>query len=206
MIHSFELDEPQSKTTALDLAVVLQHLLVGRGAEEAARLEFGTKPAVDALRDAAGRDLGLLLRNGVDDELPRRARLGAGLPAESAARNEHYGLRVREALVHHRRILTVRVTLDARAVRPLGRDEMLDAVFMADEMDAHPVREIQPLPVEAELPDRRMLGKENALLPLGARLLGALVLTDRRARRVRDLAPRPLHFHELDRCHGRIIP
>lgn len=46
-----------------------------------------------------------------------------------------------------------------------------------------------------------MLGEENPLLPLRRRFLGSLVQPDRGARRIRDLAPRPLYLQKFNRCH-----
>src|SRR5574344_2248313 len=46
-----------------------------------------------------------------------------------------------------------------------------------------------------------MLGEENPLLPLRRRFLGPLVQPDRGARRIRDLAPRPLYLQKFNRCH-----
>src|SRR5574344_2857 len=186
-------------------AVGFDRFFIRQGVAVAAGLEFGAKAPVNAFRDATGRHFRLLLRDFVDHKLPGGTGFRTCLAAEPAAGNEHDGLGIGEALVHHRRVLAVRVARDSRAVGALGRDEVLDAVFVADDVNRDPVRKVEPLPVEAKLADRGMLRDQDALLPLRARLAGALVPPDRRARRVRDLAPRPLHLHELDACHAPII-
>ena len=56
-----------------DFAIRRDGLRERRRVAEAAGLELGTEPAVDALRDAARRDLRLVLRDFVDDKPPRRA-------------------------------------------------------------------------------------------------------------------------------------
>ena len=146
------------------------------------------------------------IRDFVDDEPPRRARLGACLSAEAATRDEHDRLGVREAFVHHRRILRLGVAVLASTVGALGRDKMLDAELMADKVDAHPIGEVEPLPVEAELADRRVFGKQDALLPARTRLALALLAANRRASCVRDLAPCALDLQELDFHDDRFSP
>ena len=67
--------------------------------------------------------------------------------------------------MHDGSVLAVGIALTPGAVGSLGGDEMFYTIFMANEMDGDPIRQIEPLPSEAELANGRVLSEENALLP-----------------------------------------
>ena len=146
--------------------VFFHSFFIRRRATEAAASEFRAETAVDAFGNAAFGKFRLDLGDFGHDRLPSLACLRACLRTQPPAGNEHHSLRIGEAFVHDRRILAARIAIDPGPVRPLSRDEMFYSEFMPHEMNAHPIRQIEPFPVEAELPHRRMLGEENRLFPL----------------------------------------
>jgi hypothetical protein len=184
-----------------DGAIGVDGFLPSGCAAEAARFELGAEAAIDAFRDATGGDFRFVFRNFVDDEFPGLARFGAGLAAKAAARDEHHRLRVGVAFMHDGRVLARGLAGGARAVAPLGRDEMFNAKFMAHKMHADPVRQVEPLPIEGELANRRMFGKKDAFFPTRRRLARSFFAADCGARRICDITPRADDFQEFERGH-----
>ena len=75
----------------------------------------------------------------VYNELPCATGLRGGLATKAAARYEHEFLGVGYALVDYWGVLGGRCTVGACTVCTLCGDKLLDADFVADEMDAYPV-------------------------------------------------------------------
>ena len=69
---------------------------------------------------------------------------------------------------------------------------------MTHEMYAHPIWQIDPLPIEAEFSYGRMLREEDALLPFRRWLTLTFVTAYRSACRISDFAPRPLDLEKFD--------
>ena len=159
------------------------------GRSVSAGFEFGAEAAVDAFGDAGGAEFWFGGGEGVEDEPPCVASLGGGLRATAFARNVNDFLRVRKTFVLDKRALRRVVARNARAVAALGADEVFDAVFVPDEVDADPILQIHPFPTEHELADRGMFGEEDAAFPRGGGLGGAGGKTDGRAGGVGDGAP-----------------
>lgn len=193
------------------VSVRLDRLLPSRRPAEAAGLELRAETAIDALWNAAGGEFGIYLGYLGYDLTPSISRFRACLSAKAAAGDEHYCLCIGKALMRHRSVLTLCRPVLASPVASLRRYEMLYSELMSHEMDAHPRRKVDPLPVEDEFPDGRMLCKEDGALPFGTGLAGPRLLADGSPGGICHIPPSPqllhefdLHFIEPPRCGWRV--